>query len=71
MRAHRSSLLSDKSMNAIARDLGVAGIVAREGWGGVPARQCGMVVKVAIAHAERALAERGAALAAPRREGQR
>ena len=59
MAAHRSSLLSPASMDAIARDLGVADIVAREGWGAVPSRQCGMVVRVAVERAERLLAQRG------------
>lgn len=70
MAAHRSSLLSPESMKAIARDLGVAHIVEREGWGGVPSRQCGMVVRVAVEAAERLLAAddgRGYRAAAGRR----
>jgi small acid-soluble spore protein F (minor alpha/beta-type SASP) len=53
--SHRS-LLSPRAKEAIARELGVAGIVAAEGWGAVPSRECGMVVRVALEHAERALA---------------
>ena len=59
MSSHRS-LLSPRAKEAIARELGVADIVADQGWGGVPSRECGMVVRVALEHAERALAARGA-----------
>ena len=59
MSSHRS-LLSPRAKEAIARELGVAGIVADEGWGGVPSRECGMVVRIALEHAERALAAKGA-----------
>lgn len=59
MAAHRS-LLSPQSKAVIARELGVAEIVDREGWGGVSSRHCGQVVRVALEHAERLLAEGGA-----------
>lgn len=52
------SLLSSNAKAVIARELGVADIVERAGWGAVPSRECGMVVRVAIEHAERLLAER-------------
>ena len=52
------SLLSSNAKAAIARELGVADLVERDGWGAVPSRECGNVVRVAIAHAERLLAER-------------
>ena len=35
--------------------LGVAEIAREEGWGGVPARQCGNLVRAAIRLAEEAL----------------
>jgi len=56
---HRS-LLSPRSKAAIAAELGVADIVARQGWGGVPSRACGQVVRVALEHAERVLAQQHA-----------
>jgi len=43
----------------LARELGVADIVQREGWGGVPSRQCGNLVKLAIQRAEEALMRQG------------
>ncbi|MCL6581790.1 MAG: alpha/beta-type small acid-soluble spore protein [Firmicutes bacterium] len=39
----------------LAHELGVADIVAREGWGGVSARNCGNLVRLAVERAERAL----------------
>jgi small acid-soluble spore protein F (minor alpha/beta-type SASP) len=54
--ASQRSLLSDAAKMRIAEELGVADIVATEGWGGVPSRQCGGVVAVAVRIAERALA---------------
>jgi len=54
--ASNRSLLSDASMHRIAEHLGVTGIVEREGWGGVSARDCGGVVAVAVRIAEQALA---------------
>ncbi len=56
--AKRRSLLSPQSKAIIAQELGVADLVARDGWGAVPTRQCGAVVRVALQHAERLLAER-------------
>gem|GEM_PF-277260 len=58
MAPHRS-LLSPRSKAAIARELGVADIVDREGWGAVSSRACGQVVRIAVEHAERLLAEQG------------
>jgi len=67
--SHRS-LLSSSAKAAIARELGVAEIVQERGWGGVPSRECGMVVRVALEHAERALAAgRPAPSFPPRRPG--
>ncbi|MGB9885515.1 MAG: small, acid-soluble spore protein, alpha/beta type [Moorellales bacterium] len=40
----------------LAKELGVAHIVATEGWGGVPSRECGNLVRKAIEIAERNLA---------------
>lgn len=63
--AHRS-LLSEASKTVIARELGVGDVVAREGWGAVSARQCGTIVRVALEHAQRALAENDHSLAPQR-----
>jgi len=51
----RRGLMSDQLKYELARELGVADIVQREGWGGVPSRQCGNLVKLAIQRAEEAL----------------
>jgi small acid-soluble spore protein F (minor alpha/beta-type SASP) len=40
----------------LARELGVADIVSHEGWGGVSARNCGNLVKLAVERAEAAMA---------------
>jgi len=47
--------MSDRLKWELARELGVDHIVAQEGWGGVPSRQCGNLVRLAIQRAERAL----------------
>ena len=60
MASHRS-ILSPSAKAAIARELGVATIVQEQGWGAVPSRECGMVVRVALEHAQRALAASPAA----------
>jgi len=51
------SLMSDELKYELAKELGVDDIVAREGWGGVPARQCGNLVAAAIKYAEKNLHE--------------
>ena len=53
----RTRHLSAASMDRIARELGVQDLVEREGWGAVPSRTCGMVVRVALEHAQRILAD--------------
>jgi small acid-soluble spore protein F (minor alpha/beta-type SASP) len=55
--SHRS-LLSPSAKAAIARELGVADLVQEQGWGAVSSRECGSVVRVALQHAERLLAQR-------------
>jgi len=55
----RRGLMSDQLKYELARELGVADIVQREGWGGVPSRQCGNLVKLAIQRAEEALMRQG------------
>lgn len=56
MSRHHSLMSEDLKME-LARELGVDDIVQREGWGGVPARQCGNLVTAAIRYAERNLRE--------------
>lgn len=47
--------MSDALKWELAKELGVDHIVATEGWGGVPSRECGNLVKKAIEMAERNL----------------
>lgn len=47
--------MSDRLKYEIARELGVANTVEREGWGSVSSRDCGNIVKKAIEMAERNL----------------
>jgi len=51
--------MSDRFKYELARELGVAHIVEREGWGGVPARQCGNLVRLAIQKAEQQMLNQG------------
>jgi small acid-soluble spore protein F (minor alpha/beta-type SASP) len=50
------SLMSENLKWDLARELGVADVVAHEGWGGVSARNCGNLVKLAVERAEMAMA---------------
>ncbi|KUK11055.1 MAG: Small, acid-soluble spore protein, alpha/beta family [Clostridia bacterium 41_269] len=54
--ARKGSIMSDALKWELAKEMGVDHIVATEGWGGVPSRQCGMLVKKAIERAERSIA---------------
>lgn len=47
-----AKLMSEATKLKLGERLGVADIARREGWGGVPARQCGMLVREAIRYAE-------------------
>jgi small acid-soluble spore protein F (minor alpha/beta-type SASP) len=47
--------MSEAMKYEMARDMGVADIVEREGWGGVTSRQCGNMVRLAIEKAEQML----------------
>lgn len=49
-------VMSDALKYDLARELGVYDTVATEGWGSVSARNCGNLVKLAVARAEAALA---------------
>lgn len=48
-------LMSEQLKQEIATELGVSDIVRRDGWGGVSARHCGELVKLAIRRAEESL----------------
>ena len=56
-RNRNRSIMSDALKWELAKELGVDHIVAAEGWGGVPSRQCGNLVRLAIEYAERSLAD--------------
>ncbi len=56
MARRNQSIMSDALKWELANELGVQNTVATEGWGGVPSRQCGMLVRLAIERAERSLA---------------
>jgi small acid-soluble spore protein F (minor alpha/beta-type SASP) len=47
--------MSDELKWELAKELGVADLVRREGWGSVPARTCGDLVRAAIERAEQSL----------------
>jgi len=49
--------MSDNLKYEIAKELGVDGIVKKEGWGSVSSRDCGNIVKKAIEMAERSMAQ--------------
>ncbi|BCV20843.1 small, acid-soluble spore protein, alpha/beta type [Moorella sp. Hama-1] len=53
--ARRRGIMSDALKWELAKELGVADTVATEGWGGVPSRQCGNLVRLAIEKAEQSL----------------
>jgi small acid-soluble spore protein F (minor alpha/beta-type SASP) len=52
----RRGFMSDALKYELARELGVHDLVAAEGWGAVPSRECGRLVQKAIEYAERSLA---------------
>jgi small acid-soluble spore protein F (minor alpha/beta-type SASP) len=49
--------MSESLKYELARELGVADTVAKEGWGSVSSRNCGNLVRLAIERAEKALME--------------
>lgn len=50
-----SSIMSSQLKEQIAKELGFAGTLQKEGFGGVSSRDCGNMVKMAIELAERQL----------------
>ena len=58
MMARRNrGVMSENLKYELAKELGVADTVAKEGWGEVSSRNCGNLVRLAIERAERAMAE--------------
>lgn len=55
--SRRHGIMSDALKYEFAKELGVTETVDKEGWGGVSARNCGNLVRMAIERAERAMAE--------------
>ncbi len=50
-----AKLMSDATKLKLGEQLGIADIVRKEGWGAVPARECGNLVREAIRLAEEQL----------------
>jgi small acid-soluble spore protein F (minor alpha/beta-type SASP) len=55
MSRRRRSIMSEEFKYELAKDLGFAETVQREGWGGIRAKDAGNMVKRAIQIAERTL----------------
>jgi small acid-soluble spore protein F (minor alpha/beta-type SASP) len=53
--SRRNGIMSDELKQQIAQELGFAGTLQQEGFGGVSSRNCGNMVKKAIEIAERNL----------------
>ncbi len=50
-----AKLMSDAMKRKLGEQLGVAEIVRKQGWGAVPSRECGNLVREAIRMAEEQL----------------
>ncbi len=46
-----AKIMSEQLKYELAKELGVYDLVMREGWGSVPSRECGNLVRLAIAKA--------------------
>ncbi len=51
--SRKRSMMSDRLKYEIAKELGVADVVSRDGWGAVSSQNCGNIVAKAIEIAER------------------
>ncbi|MEW6623110.1 MAG: small, acid-soluble spore protein, alpha/beta type [Bacillota bacterium] len=51
-----AKIMSEQLKYELAKELGVYNTVMNEGWGSVPSRECGNLVKLAIAKAEQTVA---------------
>ena len=58
MSRRRRSVMSEQFKNELARDLGFYDTVAKEGWGGIRAKDAGNMVKRAIQLAEQSVSNR-------------
>lgn len=58
MSHRRRSVMSEQFKNELARDLGFYDTVAKEGWGGIRAKDAGNMVKRAIQLAEQSVSDR-------------
>ena len=58
MASRRRSVMSEDLKYELAKELGVADTVAKEGWGEVSSKNCGNLVRLAIERAEKAHAEK-------------
>ncbi|NLJ41581.1 MAG: small, acid-soluble spore protein, alpha/beta type [Clostridiales bacterium] len=58
MARSRRSIMSEALKTEIAKELGIDDIIKREGWGSVPSRDCGNVVRKAIERAEKSLSDK-------------
>jgi len=57
MARRNRSVMSDNLKYELAKELGVADTVAKEGWGEVSSRNCGNLVRLAIERAERTMSD--------------
>ena len=57
MSRRNRGVMSEDLKYELAKELGVADTVAKEGWGSVSSRNCGNLVRLAIERAEKAMAE--------------
>jgi small acid-soluble spore protein F (minor alpha/beta-type SASP) len=57
MARRNRGVMSEDLKYELAKELGVADTVSREGWGSVSSRNCGNLVRLAIERAERAMTE--------------
>lgn len=53
--ARRRGVMSEELKWELSQELGIADIVRNEGFGSVPSRQCGNLVRAAIERAERSI----------------
>lgn len=55
--ANNGGGMSDALKERLAEEMGIADTVRSQGWGAVPSRQCGNLVKMAIQIAEKSLVD--------------
>lgn len=55
-------IMSEQLRTDLAREMGVAEVVSREGWGSVSSRACGSLVRAALIRAQRQIAGTPAAV---------